>query len=266
MLSGYQSISLLPFLKGLLPVSSIGDNFVGLFIIFHLTIPFLTLLVQKMNEKQHVCLLLLRFFTYVVLGTVHVITFNYVSRFIVIFLVASYVRLYSKPLFDKRGVWGLALSIASVAACAWGYKHGYVSSAYYFVRDSNTFLAVTNGFCAFMFFKNLRIPYSKVINSFGAAAFGVLLIHASSATMRKWLWTDTLHNVAMYSTALGYVHAIAAVLGIFLVCACIDMLRIRFLEKPLSALWDKKWPPIEAKFAAWGQRICTKLNIGDNQN
>lgn len=57
-----------------------------------------------------------------------------------------------------------------------------------FVSDSNTVLALAISICSFMCFKNLKIGYSKLINTIGGSTFGVLLIHANSDVMREWLW------------------------------------------------------------------------------
>ena len=62
------------------------------------------------------------------------------------------------------------MSISSVIIC---FK--LLHSPYVLVSDSNTFLAVVTAVFAFLFFKNIKIPYSKVINSIAASTFGVLL-------------------------------------------------------------------------------------------
>ena len=100
------------------------------------------------------------------------------------------------------------------------------------MQDSNTFLAVTNGVCSFMFFKNLKVPQSRFVNTVAASTFGVLLIHANSDTMRRWLWKDMLNNVGAYSTSYFALHAIGSVVGIFVICIVVDHLRICFLERP----------------------------------
>ena len=116
--------------------------------------------------------------------------------------------------------------------------------AYRYLSDLNAFLAVMNGLSWFLFFKNIRIRKSKVINAFGGATFGVLLIHANSDAMRRWLWRDTLRNVDVYSSSLVYLHAILSVLEIFMICAGIDIFRQKFLEKPLFSNYEK-----------WGGRL-----------
>ena len=85
-----------------------------------------------------------------------------------------------------------------------------------------------------MFFKDLNIRYSKVINLIGASTFGVLLIHANSDIMRQWLWQDILNNVGQYGSKYhGSSCAILSVIAIFVICILVDMLRMRFVEKPL---------------------------------
>lgn len=245
--TGYEAISFSGIVKAVLPITQIASNFTGCFLIFYLCIPFLNILVQNMKEKQHIYLLLICTFTYIILGTIPKfnVTMNYVSWFIVLYFISSYIRVYPKEIFKQVKFWGwmtafsVILSVTSVIAGAWlGSKLGK-NIAYYFVSDSNTFLAVLTGVCSFMFFKNIKIKHSKIINTISASTFGVLLIHANSNTMRQWLWKDTLNNVGIYNTNYMFVHAISSVFIIYGICTIIDFLRIRFLEKPFFSFYDR---------------------------
>lgn len=240
-LSGYETISLTGILKAVLPITLIGSNFTGCFLVFYLCIPFLNILVRNMSEKQHLGLLGLVFFTYIFMGTIPVfsVTMNYVSWFICLYFIASYIRLYPKAIFYKTKVWGVCtvalgiVCIVSVLCCEWlGNRIGR-QMAYYFVTDSNTFLAVCFGISSFLFFKNINIKQSKIINTIASSTFGVLLIHANSDTMRRWLWQTVLNVKGAFSlsTPLLILHAILSVLGIFAVCVIIDQIRIRTVEK-----------------------------------
>ncbi|MDE5855196.1 MAG: hypothetical protein K2H19_09080, partial [Ruminococcus sp.] len=212
-------------------------------------IPFLNILVRNMTEKQHIRLLMLMGIIYVFFGTVpkFSVNMNYVSWFCVIYFIASYIRLYPKKIFENTQFWGIAslisilLSASSVVVCAFAnQKLGISVSPFSLVTDSNTFLAVATGVTTFMFFKNLKIKNSRIINTISASTFGVLLIHANSDSMRKWLWQDLLNNTGMYSSEMLIVHAVGCVLGIFIICSFIDILRICFIEKPFLNLLDKK--------------------------
>lgn len=271
-LSGYTAFSLNEFLHCLFPINTIRTSFTPAFLVFFLCIPFLNILVRNMTQKMHAYLLLLLFFVFVIMGTVTVffeLNMNYLSWFIVLFLFSSYIRLYPNKLFDNVRVWSIcsivfvSLSVVSVVACTWLGTVLGLNLSYYFVTDSNTFLAFATGLSAFMFFKNVRIPYSKTINTIAACCFGVLLIHANSDTMRQWLWIDLLDNAGKYASPWMPLYAVGTILAVYLICTGIDLLRIRFLEKPFFVLWDKHWPQISAWFQTRSSALLRRLNISD---
>lgn len=250
--TGYESFSLSRVVKLLMPFWGFSNDFVGCFLVFYLTIPFWNILIRNMTKKQHQLLLVLLLCMYSVLGSVpkfH-ISFNYVTWFGVIYLLSSYIRLYPSKIFEKKKLWGLLtilfvlLGIASMFVMQFFMKSG----GQYFVADSNKFLAVAVAVSSFLYFKNIKIPYSKIINTIGASTFGVLLIHANSNAMRTWLWKDVVDCVGNYSLSLGslIMYAIVSVLIIFLVCTLIDILRIRFIETPFFNWFDKKNINIES--------------------
>lgn len=100
----------------------------------------------------------------------------------------------------------------------------------------------------------MNIKYSKVINSIGAATFGVLLIHANSDAMRQWLWNDTVDVIGHYALPLGQLmlFSFGVVLVIFLICNLIDQLRIATFEKWFFRWYDNK---LSAKADAMIDRI-----------
>ena len=121
----------------------------------------------------------------------------------------------------------ILLSVISIFVCL---RVGF--SPYAFVSDSNTFLAVLTGLSAFLFFKNINIKQSKMVNTIASSTFGVLLIHANSDAMRRWLWQTVLNvkSVISLSTPLLILHAVLSVLGIFFICVVMDQIRIRTIE------------------------------------
>jgi len=266
-ISGYLPFTLKTAVLGIVPITQIGVGFTSCFVMFFLAIPFLNVLVQHLNEKQHLYLLALTGFVYIFLGTAHRVTMNYVSWFMVLYFIASYIRLYPKKIFGNTKIWGwmtlvsFALSAVSVLSATWLGTKLDRNLSYFFVQDSNTFLAVTNGVFSFLFFKNLKIPYSKFINSVAASTFGVLCIHAHSDAMRQWLWRDTLNNVGMYASPYMPLHAVCSVLGVFIVCNALDHVRIALIEKPFFRWWDRRWSIYKTKFEKTEKVILGKLHI-----
>lgn len=272
LVSGYEAFSLVGFVKMLLPVRTLSTGFTSCYLVFFLFIPFLNILIRNLNEKQHIKLVLLCSFMYIAVGTIpgFGVTMNYVSWFIVLYFMGSYIRLYEKKIFCSTPFWGwatliiLLISVASVVGMTWiGVMLNRSDIGYWFLSDSNKFMAVALALSAFMFFKNIEIKYNKLINTVAASAFGVLMIHANSDTMRRWLWQNVLHNVEMYNSDLLVFHAIGSVFVIYIICTAIDYMRIKFIEKPLFALWDKHWEKIKRAYTKTENTVCRVLKIED---
>ena len=243
LLTGKEALTL-KWLLELLPVLRIKNNFTSSFLVFFLFIPFLNILVRNMTRKQHLLLIALLFFLYTVLSTVPVfmVTMNYVSWFCALYVYSSFMRLYDFPLKENNKAW-LALSLVCILVSIMSViaiRYYYIRlDSYWFVRDSNKLMALMTAICSFNFFRTLKIPYIRFINTVGATTFGVFLIHTNSPTMRQWLWTDLFDNVRHMSVPHYAIRAIGVVLLVFTVCACIDYLRIVLLERPFFGLYDR---------------------------
>lgn len=105
---GYTPITLDSVVETFVSITAIAQNFTGAYLVFFLCIPFLNILIRNLNENQHVHLLILTCFVYIFFGTVKVlpVTMNYVSWYMVLYFIASYIRLYPKKIFSSRKVWG----------------------------------------------------------------------------------------------------------------------------------------------------------------
>ena len=270
-ISGYEPFSVVKLALTLIPITDLTQDFTQCFLIFFLFIPFLNTLINHISERMHIGLIFLCGLTYVLLGTVRggpfAVDMNYVSWFMVIYVIASYIRLYPKKWTGSTARCGVLfflsviVAAASVIGCTVAGERFGRFAPYYLVSDSNSFLALITGVFGFLFFKNIKIPYSKFINMVAASSFGVLLIHTHSDSMRKWLWEDVLDNVGHFGDKLMPLYAIGSVIVIFAVCTVIDILRINLLEKPFFRFWDNKMNGFIEKIKGFGDRIFRKMNI-----
>lgn len=222
-----------------------SSHYFACFLVFYLFIPFINIFLKSINRKQHLYIIGLFSFLYIFLGTVPKfnVVMNYVSWFTVIYIIAAYVRFYP-PKFNKWGllsVISIVMSCLSVVAMVWVGAKFDKQIAFKFVSDSNTFLAFATGFTTFMFFKDLKIKSSRIINAIGASTFGVLCIHANSWTMINWLWKDLLDIKGAYNmpTINLIIYMVVSIIGIFIVCSLIDTARGLILEKPFIG-WLQK--------------------------
>lgn len=239
--TNYNDYSVVDFILHLNPIHSIETGFTSCFIIFYLTIPFLNILVRNIDRKMHLHLICLLIFTYTIMKYVpsSIVTFNYVSWFIVIYFIASYIRLYPKsiPHGTSAKYWGgltllmIVLSILSVFVSILLSHYGIEINQFFFVLDSNAIFALLTGISSFMLFKNLKIRQSKIINTVASTTFGILCIHANGETMRAWLWNDIVDCIGHVNVSYYALYAIGTCIIIFCTCSVLDWMRIQTIEK-----------------------------------
>ena len=260
LLCGYKPFGLFSMVYEAIPLKSLTNGFTSCFILFYLCIPFLNILLKNITKSQHQWLIVLLLFIYTVHGSVPKlmsVSMNYVSWFSVLYFIAAYLRLY--PIKENNTkFWGwatlISFGLSSVGILLLNYvqvKLGIeakVQYSYMLVQDSNAFLALTNGITSFMWFKSMKIGHIKWINTIAASAFGVLLIHANSNTMRQWLWKDTVDCVGHFDTPYYWLYAIGCVLAIYAVCTLIDYIRIKTIETPLLNATEKACYWVRDKF------------------
>lgn len=237
--SGYINFDWIEFVKAIIPIGGIHSNFATCFVLFYLFIPFINILIDHLDRRKHILLLSLSLFCYSFLSLLpgFGVTMNYVTWFVVLYFVASYIRLYGLFPNWKNLYWGLitlgliiigSLSVLALAALDL-FPYG-------FLVDSNQPLALLIAVSSFMWFKDLKIRQSSVINYISVSCFGVLLIHANGDVMRQWLWYDIIDCLGLYYKDYAPFIAMAAVISIFCICVIIDRIRIETVEK-----WTFKW-------------------------
>ena len=105
--------------------------------------------------------------------------------------------------------------------------------------DCEALLALPTSVLLFMWFKSLKVPQSKVINTIASSTLAVLLIHANSAAEQRWLWHDTCHVSEYVFSSWVPLHAIGCTVAIFAACVMIDQARIYIFEKPTFTIIDR---------------------------
>lgn len=249
--TGHESFHSLKAVWKLFPVKSISSNFVGCFLLFYLFIPFLNIFLEHIDKKIHSYLVVLLLLVFSILPSIPSIdiSFNYVSWFIALYMIASYMRFYGDDFNITHRQWGYAaimsilLGCVSIVAMIYLRNKGIIHSfhVYFFVSDSNKILSLLIALTTFMWFKGLNIGYIPLVNILGASTFGVLLIHANSNAMRQWLWKETIDCVGHYNGEILYTlgYAIISVVIIFTICAAIEWIRATFIEPYIMHFSEK---------------------------
>lgn len=246
--SGYESFNLKEFIKTVLVLPydfgwGFSSSFVGLYVL----VPFINKLLSTLEKKELeklICVLLVLFtgFSTFLFNT----SFEYIGWYVTVYLIGSYLRLYEMNWMSSRRITGLlcacslAFSWLSVICIRFvAEKMNRNLPYYYFVADSNKVLAIATAISLFLLFKNINIGSNRLINKFAESTFGVLMIHASSDTMRRWLWQDVCKNSFAFPKNNFIFHAVFCTLAVYIVCVSIDMVRKFFTDRILS-IFSKK--------------------------
>ena len=245
-----------------MPFWSVDDGFVASFLAMYLTIPFLNRLLTTLDKGAHLRLLALLLGIHTVLTTFlfSPSAFSEYGWYCTLYLLAAYLRTYAPAWTENRRlVSGLtfasiALSMLSVVVyMLLNYRAGAAAhNPYFLVMDSGKLLALTTGVLVFLWFKGLKLPYNKAINTVSATVFGVLLIHTHSDLMRAWLWgRGGVFDVQTAFESFGLAHlalwSLFAAVSVFAVCSVLDWLRIRFVEPHFLAWLDAHGDAIETR-------------------
>lgn len=243
LISGYATFSWMMVVDSLFPFRGLTWNFLPAFLVLYLLVPYLNTMLAGITQRMHLLLIMLLLGLYSVLphSRFFALSFNYVEWFAIVYLVGAYLRKHPNRftsncrLMGSLSVMLIALAVMSVFVMLTLAPVGLSDSAwyYYWMSDSNKLLALFIAVTTFLFFLNLHLAYTHFINLIASSVFGVLLIHANSDYMRRWLWIDVMDNVHWVASKWCWAHALVAIVLVFGVCSCIDIVRKCFVERYL---------------------------------
>ena len=214
------------------------DNFITCFLVFYCFTPFIQKLIHALPKNDLGHLILLLAIVYIGYNNIPGFYAGYdqIVWFTFLYLVAGYIRMYGCPVKNNSiAFWGcnLLLGIAFVISSSIIIHHlGHTGSMYKFSGYTNSIFAFYTALSSFMFFKNIKIPYSKIINLLGGVTFGVLLIHTNGSFIRRFIFVDILNSPSILNMSFGDGIAFfsLSIIVLFIVCAFIDILRKEFVE------------------------------------
>ena len=220
-------------------VHSRGYWFVGSYVVMVLLSPFLNKMMKVISEREHILLILLLLVTQLTLpGVAPMLPGSDNVWFVTLYLIAAYIRLYPKKIFENKLVCGIACIVFCTVLALWE-------------GASN----MTNLFCLlpsvslFCFFNSLDIKSNRFINLVASTTFGVYLIH-DNLFIRQYLW-GVWFNCPFHATLDSFwLFSALAIVTVFVGSSIIELLRIT-LTKPLMPYLDRLWEKT--------CRICNRL-------
>ena len=228
-----------------------NGDFVPGFMWMYLMIPFMNIFIKATSKENLFLFVALLLVMFTVCGTVlSANVYHHVFWYVTLYHIGAIIRKY--PFSWMGSCRTCACLLAFSILVAWSSVVSIDFAAmwlgrpvlwpYFFVVDSHKLLAFSVAFFAFLTFKNLHVPRSSFINAVASTTFGVLLIHAATDGMRRWLWMDLVDVPAAYLLPLprliGY--SVVVVLAVFTLCSALDYLRIVLIERPLFKFLERR--------------------------
>ncbi len=254
-----EDINIYSLIMMFLPVLDNHYWFATTYVLLFLVFPFLNVLVKGMNEKRHRTLLIVLLIVFSLWVSVLPETFPIVDKsgmdlpwFVVLYFIASYIRLYPDKLKGKARVYLLTYALVSAVPLLYARflvginnhfgKLGEYSKMWY---QYNAIPVVIMSILFFIFFLKINIKNKvicNIINFVARATFGVYLIHEHLYV--RYRWTSYFDPKKYFDKPYWILRAIGIVIIVFVVCASIDIVRIYLFkllfDNPLcNKLWSK---------------------------
>ncbi|HPS86337.1 MAG TPA: acyltransferase [Spirochaetota bacterium] len=211
--------------------------FVGPYLGMCLLAPFMDLLMDTCNIRQHKLFLLLSIILVFGISTNRSFSMsnerNGVLTFVILYTIAGYIKKYhledtitkSKLLIIMMSFWVLSYST---------YPLGHLLKIELFnnmVLDMNNIFSLVIGVSFFMLFLKISINTNRVINYIAGTTFGIYLFH-ENFILREWIWGVAVNREAYYNSPLFVLHCFLTVSALFVIGMCFDII-ISYIIKPV---------------------------------
>lgn len=243
-LLGLQCFSTSGAVKSVVPLLAGYRWFIKAYIVLYLLIPYINLVARNLNRQQYVTLLAVLFLllsvwpTFLPSPPIDDYGYGFV-HLIFLYIIGGYLRKFPWKFSTVKTLGIFILSFAytealyliddislPILATAQGYAGAY-----------NSVFNILASVSLFLLFSKLTFQ-SKWVNRFAASAFAVFLIHGDYNIM-NYLFNELLKVPQYYLFSLWPVLLIVSILGVYIVCAIIDMVKRKLLDKPIRLIFDK---------------------------
>jgi len=249
--TGRIQFSTVSLFKAFFPILTNEYWFITAYVGMYLISPFVNILIQNINKKQHARLLLVSIVLFSAWPTLLFFFWRYhsvgdagygigsgysVTWFLVLYITAAYIRLYYKPDYKlTKHLLRYIIFASIIPLCT--YLAGYLfaifkdeglivlNSSFYAYNFLPTYIA---SIVLFILFLNIVINnniVNKIIAFLSPLTLGVYLIHQNQY-ISTIIWEELQVSNHLYS---GYfiLFAIMSVLAIYFICSTIDWFRLK---------------------------------------
>ena len=262
---GVEGFSVKGLVKGCFPITYERWWFAGAYFVLYLLSPYINLFLRKLDKQTYRKLLVTLFILWSVIPSVFgpLYQSNNLLWFVSLYAAAAYVRLHGvgeRPAAFWLGI-GAGIALLAFAAVLLldilGLRYAGLSGQAMYVFAMQRLPAAACAWFAFLGFRAMDLGCCRAVNVVASASFGVYLIH-EHPVIRRLLWGELFPGETLGGTAYFPVYSVLVVLGIFVLCTMIDLVRMYTVEKVWMMLAGK----MEAACRSVCARICSRKEKG----
>lgn len=213
--------------------------FVIAYVYMLILMPFLNLVLQKLSNRQLVCLLgliflfwcCLQFIPNNKLDNTDYSFFNENNYFLFLYLIGGFIRknqLVARPNKAFTYLIGSIIITYLIIILSVNSKN-YAFLESFMVAENNP-ISLIIGILMFLYFNSLKLGHIKAINYVSKSMFGVYLIHDNSF-IRYILWNKIINTAPLARHVWGYLFGgLFVSIAIFMICIAIDLLKRKFID------------------------------------
>ncbi len=237
------------------PIATKSYWFINVYIALFLFAPYINRIIDSMDQKQHkrlIMLLLLFFSIPQTFLTEQSWTLDTTSGygiiwFVVLYILAAYIRLYGLPVNWGKCGWVLAymlcailVFISRIIIIYLGRIIPYLQTMDGWWYQYNNLFVLCGSVSLFMAFKDFAIKSPRIcewISFVSGSTLAVFLLHMHPVLNsrlpngEKALWDVILQERDYHNSVFMPIHMVVSCIGVFACCILIDSCRRKFIQK-----------------------------------
>ena len=250
--TGAQEFRVMLFVKGVFPLLFDGYCFVTIYIILYVLSPFLNAGIGKLRKTHLSFIIVFLLVLYCILpntiGRVKPISsfeYSMVIWFVTMYLIGGYFRHYGFTLIKHTTIALVLLIMSLFIMLGARTLQLYLGANYggkiaelikvFAEYNPNSIMSLVISILMFCVFLPIQFRGNKMFFSISNATFGVYLIH-DNPLFYKYMWENIIHTKEIYNMPLFIPLSIISILLLYIVCTVIEIIREKYIEKPLFSL------------------------------
>ncbi len=247
LLLGKETFSIKLLIKSLLPITFKQYWFMTAFVLLYIFIPYINKVLNSLNRDEHLKLIVICLFIFSIIKTFTTRSLygNDFVQLIYLYIIGAFFGKYKNDKLSGKKLNVIILVLSTLALLSSvalfdviGTKYEIFAKNSYYLFSRTSIVVILFSVSLFNLFSRKKEFNSKFINGIASCVLGVYLI-SDNNLLKNILWTDIFDVSKYVNSNYLFLHMIACVSIIFVVCIIIDFIRKNTIERFGLFLFDK---------------------------